>query len=51
MDHTYSNTNAEVHKLGRHLTLDERGMIEALHRQGFSLRAIGEAIGYAHTTV
>ena len=36
---------------GRHLSLEERGMIQALHRQGLSLRNIAAAVGCAHTTV
>ena len=31
MDHIHSNTIEEIF---RHLSLEERGMIQALHRQG-----------------
>lgn len=51
MDTPNSTTNEAVRKSGKHLTLDERGMIQALQREGKSLRAIAEAIGCAHTTV
>ena len=51
MDQYYSNTNEAIRKPRTHLTLDERGMIQALSRQGFSLRRIAEAIGCSHTTV
>ena len=51
MDTPNSTTNEAVRKSGKHLTLDERGMIQALQREGKSLRAIAEVIGCAHTTV
>lgn len=51
MDCNNSNTNEEVRKSGSHLSLDERGMIQALHRKGLSLRAIAEIVGCAHTTI
>ena len=51
MDKSYSNTIEEARKAGKHLTQDERGMIQALHREGKSLRAIAEMVGCAHTTV
>ncbi len=51
MDHNHFNTLEESRKPGRHLTLDERGQIQALHQQGLSLRAIAKAVGCAHTTI
>ena len=51
MDHIHSNTFDDVHTSGRHLPLEERDMIQALHRQGLSLRAIAAEVGCAHTTV
>lgn len=51
MDHSYCNTEIASHVHGKHLSLDERGQIEALHREGFSLRKIAERVGCAHTTV
>ena len=51
MDHIHSNTIEDVRTPGRHLSLEERGMIQALHRQGLSLRDIAAAVGCAHTTV
>ena len=51
MDHIHSNTIKDVRTPGRHLSLEERGMIQALHRQGLSLRNIAAAVGCAHTTV
>lgn len=38
MDTPNSTTNEAVRKSGKHLTLDERGMIQALQREGKSLR-------------
>ena len=51
MDQSYSNTYEDSRKLGKHLTLDERGCIQALHCLGISLRGIASQIGCAHTTV
>ena len=51
MNHIHSNTSEDVHTPGRHLSMEKRGMIQALHRQGLSLRSIAAAIGCAHTTV
>lgn len=34
MDHIHSNTFDDVHTSGRHLPLEERDMIQALHRRG-----------------
>ena len=51
MDQSNFNTIERSRKQGHHLTLDERGMIQALHEQGYSLRGIAAAVGCAHTTV
>jgi len=51
MDQSYSNTYENSRKLGKHLSLDERGVIQILHRQGMSLRGIAAEVGCAHTTV
>jgi len=51
MDQLHSNTDDTSRKLGTHLTLDERGAIQILNRQGLSLRAIADAVGCAHATV
>lgn len=51
MNHIHSNTIEDVRTPGHHLSLEERGMIQALHRQGLSLRDIAAAVGCAHTTV
>ena len=51
MDQNHFNTDEAVHKSGSHLTLAERGMIQALHREGMSLRDITKNIGCAHTTI
>ena len=40
MDKSHFNTIEDVRKSGSHLSLEERGMIQALHRQGLSLRSI-----------
>ncbi len=51
MDHSHSNTEFANHVHGKHLSLDERGQIQALHREGLSLRKIAKRVGCAHTTV
>ena len=51
MDYAHSTTTKVVRKLGKHLTLDERGQIQALHREGFSLRAIAARVGCSHTAI
>ena len=51
MDQSHSNTIETSRKLGKHLTLDERGMIQALHQQGYSLRDIATIVSCAHTTI
>ncbi len=51
MDQSHFNTIEDIRKSGSHLSLEERGMIQALHRQGYSLRAIAAEVGCAHTTV
>lgn len=51
MDQYNFNTIEDTRKSGNHLTLDERGMIQALHRQGCSLRRIAAEVGCAHTTI
>ena len=51
MDYPHSTTTEAIRKSGKHLTLDERGQIQALHREGFSLRAIAARIGCSHTTI
>lgn len=40
MEQLHSNTIETSRKPGKHLTLDERGIIQALHQQGHSLRYI-----------
>lgn len=50
MDSIHSNTIKEVRTPERHLSFEERGMIQALHRQGLSLRDIAAAVGCAYTT-
>lgn len=51
MDHIHSDTIENVRTSGHHLSLEEHGMIQALHRQGLSLRNIATAVGCAHTNV
>ncbi len=51
MDQAHFNTIEDVRKSGRHLSLEERGMIQALYQKGFSLRSIAAEVGCAHTTV
>ena len=51
MDQNYFNTDEAVRKSGSHLTLAERGMIQALHKKGMSLRGIAKSVGCVHTTI
>ena len=51
MDYAYSTTTEDIRKSGKHLTLDERGQIQALHREGGALRAITARVGCAHTAI
>ena len=51
MNQFHSNTIETSRKTGKHLTLDERGIIQALHQQGHSLRYIATIVGCAHTTI
>lgn len=51
MNRNHFNIDEVVRKSGSHLTLAERGMIQALHKEGMSLRGIAKNVGYAHTTV
>ena len=51
MDQTNSITIQEKRKRGKHLIQEERGMIQVLHSQGLTLRAIAEYVRCAHTTV
>lgn len=51
MNQSTFNTIEDVRKAGSQLSLEERGMIQALHRQGYSLRRITAEVGCAHTTV
>ena len=47
MDQSHFNTIENVRKSGRNLSLEERGMIQALHQQGCSLRSIVAEVGCA----
>ena len=51
MDQNHFYTDEAVRKSGSHLTLAERGMIQALHKEGMSLRGIAKSVGCAHTTI
>ena len=51
MNQTNSITIQEKRKRGKHLIQEERGMIQVLHSQGLTLRAIAEYVGCAHATV
>ena len=51
MNQNHFNTIEEIRKPGKHLSLDERGMIQALHQKGYSLRKIAAVVGCAHSTV
>ena len=50
MDRSHFNTIEETRKSGRHLSLEERGMIQALHRT-VHFRSIAAEVNCAHTTV
>ena len=51
MNQNHFNTIEEIRKPGKHLSLDERGMIQALHQKGYPLRKIAAVVGCAHSTV
>ena len=51
MNQRHFNINEEVRKPGKHLSLDERGMIQALRQKGYSIRKIADVIGCATATV
>ena len=51
MDKSNFNTIEDVRKAESHLSLEDRGMIQVLHRQGYSLRRIATEVGWVHTTV
>lgn len=51
IDHIHSNTIEDVPTFGRHLSLEDRGMLQALLHPGLSLRSIAAAIECAHTTI
>ena len=51
MDQFHSNTIETSRKPGKHLTLDERGILQALHQQRHSLRYIATIAGCVHTTI
>ena len=51
MDYAHSTTTEAVRKSGKHLTLDARRQIQALHRERFSLRAIAARTGCSHTAI
>ncbi len=51
MDQNHFNTDEDVRKSGSHLTLAERGIIQALDREWIALRDIANYIGCAHTTI
>ena len=50
MDQSNFNTIEETRKSGRYLSLEERGMIQALHRT-VHFRSIAAEVNCAHTTV
>ena len=51
MEQLHSNTIETSRKPGKHLTLDERVIIQALHQQRHSLRYIATIVSCAHTTI
>ena len=51
MEQLHSNTIQTSRKTGKHLPLDEGGIIQALHQQGHSLRYIATIVGCVHTTI
>ena len=50
MNQSHFNTIEETRESGRHLSLEERGMIQALHRT-VHFRSIAAEVNCAHTTV
>ena len=51
MDCYHCSTELPERKRGQHLQREERGVIQALKRQGQSNRAIARALGCSHTTI
>ncbi len=51
MDYHNYSTNPPERKRGQHLGPEERGAIQALKKQGYSVRAISRVIGCAASTV
>ncbi len=51
MDSNHYITFCTERKKGQHLTLEERGAIKALHKQGLGVRAIARNIGYSPSTI
>lgn len=51
MDTTNYNTNESSRKPHKHFSSEERGIIQALHNQGLSLRSIAKEIGCSHTAI
>ena len=51
MDYAHCTTTEAVRISGKHLPLDERGQIQILHSEGFSLRAIAARVGCSHTVL
>jgi len=51
MDYPHSITDAEKRKKGKHLTDIDRGTIQALNREGMSLRKIAGHIGCSPSTI
>ena len=51
MNRNHFHTDEVVRKSGSHLMLAELGMIQALHKEGISLRGIAKNVGCSYTTV
>lgn len=51
MDKNDYITNPSERKIGKHLTAEDRGAIQALRKEGYGVRAIARNIGCAPGTI
>ena len=51
MEHIHSNTNFTERKRGQHLSLDERGIIQSLKKEGRSNHYIADRLNCSVSTI